>query len=109
MFQLREGFGGGVPWTLPGANARRYDLEEYPVTLEVLEATRCIGRSGSSGPNYFGRQATIDLYLEGFRKLWEHLPDLAHHASRLEYQPPWSNPAPSTRGEWDVLTPSTPG
>lgn len=109
MFQLREGFGGGVPWTLPGANQRRYDLEEYPVTLDVLEATRCIGRAGTSGPNYFGRQATIDLYLEGFRRLWEHLPDLARHARRLDYQPPWSNPAPSTRGEWDVLTPSTPG
>jgi len=108
MFQLREGFGGGIPWKLPGANDLHYDIEAYPVTLEVLEATRCIGRSGSSGPNYFRRPETMDLYLEAFRKLWDDLPALAQHARRLDYQPPWSNPAPSTRGVWDVLTPSTP-
>jgi perosamine synthetase len=107
MFQVREGFGGGIPWTLPGAIDRRYDIEAYPATLDVLETTRCIGRAGSSGPNYFGRAETIDLYLEGFRKLWDNLPSLAQHARRLDYQPPWSNPAPSTRGEWDVLTPSS--
>jgi hypothetical protein len=104
---VREGFGGGIPWTLPGAIDRRYDIEAYPATLDVLETTRCIGRAGSSGPNYFGRAETIDLYLEGFRKLWDNLPSLAQHARRLDYQPPWSNPAPSTRGEWDVLTPSS--
>jgi dTDP-4-amino-4,6-dideoxygalactose transaminase len=109
MFQLREGFGGGIPWKLPGANDVRYDLEAYPVTLDVLESTRCIGRAGTSGPNYFSRAATMDLYLEGFRKLWENLPALAQHGRQLDYQPPWSNPAPSTRGVWDVLTPSTPG
>ena len=108
MFQLREGFGGGIPWKLPGVQDRRYDIEEYPVTLEVLEATRCIGRAGSSGPNYFGRPETIDLYLEGFRKLWDDLPALERYARQVDYSPPWSNPAPSTRGEWDVLTPSSP-
>jgi perosamine synthetase len=108
MYQRREGFGGGIPWTLPGVRDRRYDIEEYPVTLDVLEATRCIGRSGSSGPNYFGCPATIDLYLEGFRKLWDDLPALERYAQQVEYRPPWSNPAPSTRGEWDVLTPSSP-
>lgn len=107
MFQLREGFGGGIPWTLPGAIDRRYDIEAYPVTLDVLETTRCIGRAGSSGPNYFGRAETIDLYLEGFRKLWDNLAELERQARRLDYRPPWSNPAPSTRGEWDVLTPSS--
>ncbi len=108
MFQLREGFGGGIPWKLPGVRDRRYDIEEYPVTLEVLEATRCIGRAGSSGPNYFGRAETMELYLEGFRKLWDDLPSLERYAENLDYQPPWSNPAPSTRGDWQVLTPSSP-
>jgi len=109
MFQLREGFGGGIPWKLPGALDRRYDLEDYPVTLDVLESTRCIGRSGTSGPNYFSHPETMDLYLEGFRKVWGELPALANYAGKIDYQPPWSNPAPSTRGVWDVLTPSTPG
>jgi dTDP-4-amino-4,6-dideoxygalactose transaminase len=109
MFRLREGFGNGVPWSLPGANPRTYDIEEYPATLDVLESTRCIGRSGSSGPNYFGDAGTIDLYLDGFHKLWENLEALRSHALALEYQPPWAIPAPSTRGEWDVLTPSSSG
>jgi perosamine synthetase len=108
MFQSREGFGGGIPWKLPGARDLPYDIEAFPATLDVLEATRCIGRAGSSGPNYFGRQETIDLYLEGFRKLWDNLPALEDYARKAGYHPPWSNPAPSTRGEWDVLTPSSP-
>jgi perosamine synthetase len=109
MFQLREGFGNGIPWKLAGAHDQHYDIEEYPVTLSVLEATRCIGRPGSSGPNYFGNRETIDLYLEGFRKLWDHLRELRGYAADLDYRPPWSSPAPSTRGEWDVLTPSSQG
>ncbi len=108
MFQLREGFGKGIPWSLPGVHPRRYDIEEYPATLEVLETTRCIGRPGSSGPNYFGRQETIDFYLAGFQKLWENLDSLLRHARGLGYQPPWATPALSTRGDWEVLTPSGP-
>ena len=53
------------PVEAAGSAGPRYDIEEYPVTLDVLEATRCIGRSGSSGPNYFGRQETIDLLPRG--------------------------------------------
>jgi perosamine synthetase len=106
MFRLKEGFGNGVPWSLPGARPINYDIEEFPVTLEVLEGTRCIGRSGSSGPNYFGSRQTMDLYLEGFRKLWEHLPEIEAHGQQLDYQAPWASPAPSTRGAWTVLTPS---
>lgn len=109
LFQLREGFGGGIPWTLPGARDVRYDVEDYPVTLRTLESTRCIGRAGSSGPNYMGDRATLDLYLDGFRKLWENLPALAEHARTMDYRVPWSNPAPSTRGQWTVLTPSSRG
>jgi perosamine synthetase len=107
MFRLKEGFGDGVPWSLPGARPIDYDIEDFPVTLEVLETTRCIGRSGSSGPNYFGSRQTVDLYLEGFRKLWEHLPEIEAYGRQLDYQPPWAAPAPSTRGVWTVLTPSS--
>jgi perosamine synthetase len=106
MFQLREGFGGGIPWTLPGARDIRYDLEAYPVTLEVLEGTRCLGRPGTSGPNYFGQRKTMQAYLDGFHKVWENLPEIARHAAEIDYAPPWSTPAPSTRGHWTVLTPS---
>jgi hypothetical protein len=106
MFRLKEGFGNGVPWSLPGTNEINYDMEDYPATLEVLETTRCIGKNGSSGPWYFRSQKTMDLYLDGFRKLWENLDELAAYANRIEYKPPWSILAPSTRGTWVVVTPT---
>jgi dTDP-4-amino-4,6-dideoxygalactose transaminase len=110
VFQLREGFGDGVPWTLPGARDISYDIEEFPTTLEVIETTRCIGRGGSSGPNYFRSKQAMEFYLEGFHKVWENLSELASYATGMDYQPPWGDiGAPSTRGDWTVLTPSLQG
>jgi dTDP-4-amino-4,6-dideoxygalactose transaminase len=106
MFRLKEGFGNGIPWSLTGANDINYDVEDYPVTLEVLETTRCIGKNGSAGTWYFRNRDTMDLYLEGFRKLWDNLDELAAYANRMEYKPPWSILAPSTRGTWVVVSPT---
>ena len=105
VFRLKEGFGNGIPWSLPGANPVQYDIEEYPVTLEVLDSTRCLGNSGTSGPNYFRNRATLDLYIQGFHKVWENLPSLFAYAQQIDYQPPWSSIALSTRGDWTVLSP----
>jgi dTDP-4-amino-4,6-dideoxygalactose transaminase len=105
VFRLKEGFGRGIPWTLPGARQVDYDLEAYPATLDVLESTRCLGNSGTSGPNYFRNRATLDLYIQGFHKVWSHLPRLFDYAKTLDYQPPWTSIALSTRGSWTVLSP----
>jgi len=52
----------------------------------------------------------MDYYLSGFQKLWENLPELASYAKEMDYQPPWAAiGAPSTRGDWTVLTPSYSG
>ncbi len=105
LFRIKEGFGNGIPWSLPNAREIHYDLEEFPTALDVIENTRCIGKSGSSGPNYFLNRKTIEMYLEGFHKVWEKLPAVADYANKLDYQVPWSNIAPSTRGIWTVVTP----
>jgi hypothetical protein len=105
LFRLRQGFGDGIPWTLPGARTVNYDIEEYPTTLEVLESTRCIGKPGTSGPNYFRNRETMDAYAQGFNKLWENLDGLVDYAQNLDYQPPRSNIALSTRGDWTVMAP----
>ena len=105
IFRSKEGFGGGIPWSLPGAREINYNIEDYPVTLDTLDTTRCIGLSGTSGPNYFRNRKTMDLYLEGFRKLWENLPLLGEYSKEIDYQPPWTFAAPSTRGVWTVITP----
>ena len=105
VFRLKQGFGRGIPWTLPHARPVKYDIEEYPVTLDVLETTRCIGKSGTSGPNYFRNRATMDAYVRGFEKVWENLDPLIDYAQDLDYQPPWTSIALSTRGDWIVMTP----
>jgi hypothetical protein len=105
MFRTKEGFGNGIPWSLPGTNEINYDFEEYEVTLRVLETTRCLGKNGSAGPWYFRNRETMDLYLTGFRKLWEHLDELATYAQQVDYNPPWTILAPSTRGLWVEVTP----
>jgi dTDP-4-amino-4,6-dideoxygalactose transaminase len=106
IFQLKQGFGKGLPWTLPGARDVSYDIEAFPVALEVIENTRCIGKAGSSGPNYFGSRTALEYYLEGFRKLWDELPAIAEYAESMDYQAPWQGvQVPSTRGEWTVLSP----
>lgn len=105
VFRLKQGFGDGVPWTLPGAQPVKYELEDYPTTLEVLENTRCIGKSGTSGPNYFRNRATMDAYASGFHKVWDHLDELISYAQNSEYLVPWSNIALSTRGQWTVMAP----
>ena len=107
MFRLKEGFGDGVPWSLPGANEINYDFEEYQVTLEVLETTRCLGKNGSAGPFYFRNRKTMDLYAEGFYKVWENLDEVAAYAARMDYEPPWTILAPSTRGTWVVVAPTS--
>ena len=107
LFRLKEGFGQGIPWTLPGARDVNYDLEEYPVTLDVLDTTRCIGKSGSSGPNYFRDRKIMDLYIKGFYKVWENLDEVVKHARTIDYSVPWSSYAPSTRGIWTVFKPQS--
>jgi len=105
LFQLKEGFGNGIPWTLPDARDIRYDIEDYPKTLEVLEHTRCIGASGTSGPNYFLNEKTMQYYIESFQKIWENLAALVDYSASISYDVPWSNFAPSTRGIWTIVTP----
>jgi hypothetical protein len=105
LFQVKEGFGDGIPWTLPGARNVKYDIEDFPVTLDVLENTRCIGRSGTSGPNYFLNRNTIENYVMAFHKVWENLDQVVDYSQKMEYKVPWSNFAPSTRGSWTIYVP----
>jgi len=105
VFRIKEGFGNGIPWTLPGVRQQNYDIEDYPVTLDVLEHTRCIGNSGTSGPNYFRNRQTLEAYVQGFYKIWENLGQVATYAQSIDYRPPWASIALSTRGNWTVLSP----
>jgi perosamine synthetase len=106
VFRHKQGFGNGIPWSLPQARRVDYDIEAFPVTLEVLENTRCIGKSGTSGPNYFRNRSTMEAYCLGFEKVWENLDPIIGYAQKLDYQPPWSRIALSTRGDWVDISPT---
>jgi len=84
-FQTRDGFGGGYPWRLPGVAPRDYRIEDYPVSLAVLEDSLTLQRwhlNPASGP-------VLGLVGDAFEKLWEHLDPIAGMARGAPYAPPW--------------------
>ncbi len=97
VFQRREGFGHGIPWSLPQADpqatARGYAVEDFPSTLRVLEGTAIVGQG--SGSHTFYYRDRVDLYRTAFLKVFENLDAVVQHAKSLvaDYQPPWHGPA----------------
>jgi len=97
LFQRREGFGYGIPWSLPQADpratARGYAIEDFPSTLRVLESTAIVGQG--SGSHTFYYRDRVELYLRAFLKVFENLDAVIQHAGTIasEYQPPWKGPA----------------
>jgi dTDP-4-amino-4,6-dideoxygalactose transaminase len=94
VFQTREGFGRGHPWTLSEANPQSYRIEDYPETMAVVEDSLTIQRrhlNPEAGP-------ILDLYAEAFHKVWEHLDAIARIARATAYEPPWQRTLESVRG-----------
>lgn len=85
VFQLQEGYGGGYPWTMPGALPQRYEIEDYPNTLAIIEDSLVLRRAHlnpGSGP-------LLELYADAFVKVWEDLERIGRIARSMPYQPPW--------------------
>ena len=67
VFKDRMGYGKGCPWTCPyGSGEVYYDGNDYPRTLEFLEAHSYLG--GVYPPN---TMELMTLYVEGFKKVSE--------------------------------------
>lgn len=84
-FQTQEGFGQGVPWTLPGVAPQRYAVEDYPNTLAVIDDSLTLQRrhlNPESGP-------LLQLYADAFEKLWENLDRIERMARSMPYEAPW--------------------
>jgi len=89
LFQRREGYGRGCPWTCPHARPRTYDIHDFPVTLQVIESTLCMQMlcdPADLGP-------LLDAYLEAFKKIWQNLDYVAKYARATSYAPPWTKTA----------------
>jgi dTDP-4-amino-4,6-dideoxygalactose transaminase len=79
VFQAREGFGHGHPWTLPGVPPQRYCAEDYPQTLAVLADSLTVQRvhlNPASGP-------LLERYAQAFHKVFAHLDVVARLARAI--------------------------
>jgi len=80
VFQTREGFGRGYPWTLPGVPEQRYCAEDYPQTLAVIADSLTLQRvhlHPDSGP-------LLDLYAQALHKVFAQLDVVARLARSIE-------------------------
>jgi dTDP-4-amino-4,6-dideoxygalactose transaminase len=80
VFQTREGFGRGHPWTLPGVPEQRYCAEDYPQTLAVIADSLTLQRvhlHPDSGP-------LLDLYARAFYKVFAQLDVVARLTRSLQ-------------------------
>lgn len=85
IFYTRQGFGNGYPWTLPGVAPQRYEIEDYPNTLAVIEDSLTLRRvhlNPDAGP-------ILEHYADAFVKVWENLDQIARIARSMPYEPPW--------------------
>lgn len=84
-FQTREGYGQGLPWSLPGALPQRYAIEDYPQALAVIEDSLTLQRRQlhpESGP-------LLQSYADAFEKIWLNLERVGRMARSAAYEAPW--------------------
>lgn len=78
VFRRREGFGGGLPWTLGTAGAPAPDRDRFPVTTRVLDDSLTIQRVHLPAAG----DTLLPLYAGAFHKVWANLDVLASVARR---------------------------
>jgi len=71
LFQERSGYGLGCPWKCPLGQDVKYDLAEYPETLELLSDSMVVG--SHSYPLFPQPQALLERYVEAFQRVFANL------------------------------------
>ena len=76
VFQQREGFGGGFPWSSDRETSfgELYDPARFPVARGLLE--RSLLLFSQSCPLIAQEDVLVDRYADAFEHVWEHLPAL---------------------------------
>ena len=77
LFQVKSGYGKGCPWTCPHGRDVDYNIEDYPVTLDVR----------FTYPHTSTK--TVDKMIDGLRKVFEHLDEVVQYAKGIDYKEPW--------------------
>jgi len=71
LFQQRQGYGKGCPWSCPHARDVRYNLEDYPEAVSASESL--IGIAGIKPPNGL---ELMKYYVEAFEKVFDNLDEV---------------------------------
>jgi dTDP-4-amino-4,6-dideoxygalactose transaminase len=71
LFQERTGYGLACPWKCPLGEEVKYDLQEYPETLRLLEDSLVIG--SHSYPLFPQPPALLEKYVEAFQRVFANL------------------------------------
>ncbi len=88
LFQERRGYGKGCPWTCGHASRDiRYDIHDYPQTLDVIRSSLLVGRRLCMAS--FLERRNLDLYLAAFHKVFSHRDQLVAYGRALDYREPW--------------------
>jgi dTDP-4-amino-4,6-dideoxygalactose transaminase len=93
VFQDRTGYGRGYPWAVPGLPEQRYDVEEYPATIEVIEDSLTLQKRHLNP--FAGEQ--LERYADGFEKVWANLDVVANIARSMDYRPAWRRAVAAAR------------
>jgi perosamine synthetase len=82
VFQSREGFGAGWPWSLDRETdfARLYEPARFPATRALLDGSLVL--FSQSCPLIAQTATTVDRYAEGFARVWSRREELAAWAKR---------------------------
>lgn len=76
VFKSRDGFGSGVPWTLPGVQPPSYQPEDHPNTMAVIADSLTLQRRHV---NPFTSEL-LGRYADGFEKVWGQMETIAKMA-----------------------------
>jgi hypothetical protein len=72
LFQSKEGFGGGYPWSLTAhGRAIKYRAEDYPETAKLLDNSLIVGTE--LHPLYVQSQELMQHWIAAFKKVFENL------------------------------------
>ncbi len=88
LFQRREGYGRGCPWTCGHTDREvNYRPEEHPQTLDVIRGSLLVGRRLCMAS--LMREENVRLVIAAFEKVLGNLDELQRYATTLDYQDPW--------------------
>jgi len=75
LFQKKEGYGKGCPWSCPFYNKEiSYNIEDYPQTNKLIENSFVV--CSEPYPIYCQSLELMNYYVEGFRKVFENIEEV---------------------------------